>query len=61
MLMDVVSLSLGLETGGREKSNAPDDLQKLRDEIERVTMPLAAVLMDAVAKSAMAGKALDEL
>ncbi|MFT5285132.1 MAG: molecular chaperone DnaK [Planctomycetota bacterium] len=44
-----------------EKSNAPDDLQKVRDEIERATMPLAAVLMDAVAKSAMAGKTLDEL
>ena len=42
-------------------SNQPDDLQKVRDEIERATLPLAAVLMDAVAKSAMAGKTLDEL
>ena len=42
-------------------SNLPDELQKVRDEIERATLPLAAVLMDAVAKSAMAGKTLDEL
>ena len=44
-----------------EKSSLPNELQKVRDEIERATLPLAAVLMDAVAKSAMAGKTLDEL
>jgi molecular chaperone DnaK (HSP70) len=36
-------------------------LQKRRDELERATLPLAALLMDNVAKSALSGKRLDEV
>ncbi len=36
-------------------------LQKARDELERATLPLAAVLMDGVAKAALSGKKLDEV
>jgi Fe-S protein assembly chaperone HscA len=39
----------------------PDRLQQVRDELERATLPLAAVLMDAVARQAVAGKTLDEM
>ena len=36
-------------------------VQKARDELERASLPLAAQLMDAVAKQALAGKAVDEV
>ena len=36
-------------------------LQKRRDELERATLPLAALLMDHVAKAALSGKRLDEV
>jgi hypothetical protein len=36
-------------------------LQKIRDELEQATLPLAALLMDGVAKAALAGKRLDEV
>jgi hypothetical protein len=36
-------------------------LQKVRDEFERSTLPLAALLMDGVAKAALSGKRLDEV
>jgi Fe-S protein assembly chaperone HscA len=42
-------------------SNDAKQLQKARDEFERATLPLAAVLMDNVAKAALAGKKLDEV
>ena len=35
--------------------------QAARDGLERATMPLAAVLMDNVAKAALSGKSLDEV
>ncbi len=38
----------------------PGRLQVVRDELERATLPLAAVLMDEVARKAIAGKTLDE-
>ena len=41
-----------------------DDLaavQRTRDALEHATLPLAAVLMDSVAKQALSGKALDEV
>jgi Fe-S protein assembly chaperone HscA len=44
-------------TEGRELAT----LQKTRDELERATLPLAAVLMDSVAKAALTGKSLDEV
>jgi molecular chaperone DnaK len=37
------------------------ELQRVRDLLEQATMPLAAVLMDGVAKKALAGKSLDDL
>lgn len=36
-------------------------IQKVRDEFERTTLPLAAVLMDSVAKAALSGRRLDEV
>jgi Fe-S protein assembly chaperone HscA len=36
-------------------------LQKARDEFERATLPLAALLMDSVAKTALTGKSLEEV
>ena len=36
-------------------------IQKARDGLERATLPLAAVLMDNVAKAALSGKTLDEV
>jgi molecular chaperone DnaK (HSP70) len=36
-------------------------LQAARDELEHATLPLAALLMDSVAKRALAGKTLDEV
>ncbi len=36
-------------------------LQRTRDELERATLPLAALLMDGVAKAALSGKRLDEV
>ncbi|HUR28065.1 MAG TPA: Fe-S protein assembly chaperone HscA [Planctomycetota bacterium] len=37
------------------------ELQKARDVFERATLPLAAVMMDSVAKTALTGKRLDEV
>ena len=45
----------------RDTGTTSGDLQGSRDELERATMPLAAVLMDNVAKSALSGKRLDEV
>ena len=64
--------SLDLETiediesalGASEAATAGDDLSALqaaRDELERATLPLAALLMDDVAKAALSGKRLDEV
>ena len=39
----------------------PSALQKARDGLERATLPLAALLMDSVAKAALTGKSLDEV
>ena len=38
-----------------------DALQRARDGFERATLPLAALLMDSVAKTALAGKRLDQV
>ena len=46
--------------GGRRR-RARRQLQKARDELERATLPLAALLMDGVAKAALSGKTLDEV
>jgi molecular chaperone DnaK (HSP70) len=47
-----------------KSASASDDvhaLQKVRDDFERSTLPLAALLMDGVAKAALSGKRLDEV
>jgi molecular chaperone DnaK (HSP70) len=36
-------------------------LQRVRDQLERATLPLAAALMDSVAKAALSGKKLSEV
>ena len=38
-----------------------DEIQGTRDELERAALPLAALLMDGVAKAALSGKSLDEV
>jgi molecular chaperone DnaK len=43
------------------KSDDLPALQKARDEFERATLPLAALLMDSVAKQALTGKTLDQV
>jgi molecular chaperone DnaK len=40
---------------------AADEIQAARDELERATTPLAAVLMDSVAKAALSGKNLSDV
>jgi len=46
----------------RESKDVPaDEVQKARDELERAALPLAALLMDGVAKAALSGKSLDEV
>jgi len=70
--LDQARASLDLETiadledaiGAAEAAAQTDDLkavQAARDELERATLPLAAVLMDSVAKQALSGKGLDEV
>ena len=39
----------------------PREIQRVRDSFEQATLPLAALLMDSVAKSALAGKKLEDV
>ena len=58
----VADIREALDAGARARDL--DDLkavEKIRDELERATLPLAAELMDAVAKRALAGKSLGEV
>jgi molecular chaperone DnaK (HSP70) len=43
------------------ESDQLEAVQQARDELERASMPLAAALMDSVAKQALSGKTLDEV
>jgi molecular chaperone DnaK (HSP70) len=43
------------------ETDDPARLQSERDAFERATLPLAAVMMDSVAKRALSGKSLDEV
>ena len=45
----------------KERSEDVAEVQRVRDELERASLPLAAALMDSVAKRALAGKTLDEV
>jgi molecular chaperone DnaK (HSP70) len=45
----------------RDSGTNHREVQKIRDELERATLPLAALLMDSVAKRALTGKTLDEV
>ena len=42
------------------QSDEAESVQAARDELERASLPLAAALMDSVAKAALRGKTLDE-
>ena len=46
---------------GAERTIEVKAVQTLRDELERAALPLAAVLMDSVAKAALQGKKLSEV
>ncbi len=57
-------LDLEEAVAAAEAARTGDELaaaQKARDELERASLPLAAILMDSVAKRALAGKNLDEV
>jgi hypothetical protein len=51
---------MALATAVLEKDD-PAAIQAARDALEQATLPLAALLMDSVAKQALAGKTLDEV
>jgi hypothetical protein len=42
-------------------SDDSSEIQAVRDQLERATLPLAALLMDDVAKAALSGKRVDEV
>jgi molybdopterin converting factor small subunit len=44
-----------------ERTSDVKAVQALRDELERAALPLAALLMDSVAKAALQGKKLSEV
>ena len=50
-----------LKAAGEAPSADAERLQALRDELERATLPLAALLMDDVAKAALSGKRLEDV
>ena len=60
-LEDIESAVADAEAGRVREGASAEDLQALRDRLERATMPLAAVLMDGVARSALSGRNLDEV
>ena len=53
----------GAMAGARAAADAGSlpDAQRARDELERASLPLAALMMDGVAKAALSGKTLDEV
>jgi len=58
---DIEDVMRRAETARDDDAATSKQLQRLRDEFEERTMPLAAVLMDSVAKSALAGRSLGDL
>ena len=44
-----------------EKGGEADQIQEVRDELERASLPMAAQLMDSVAKAALTGKTLEDV
>ncbi len=57
-----VETAMAAARAAREGDALPvDDVQAARDELERAALPLAALLMDGVAKAALSGKTLDEV
>lgn len=59
-LLDVREAVDAAKAARESDSMDPKLLQKVRDELERATMPLAAMLMDGVAKTALSGKDLSD-
>jgi molecular chaperone DnaK len=59
----VLDLEDALKAGREARDSGTDHraVQKVRDTLERATLPLAALLMDSVAKRALTGKTLDEV
>lgn len=58
----VLDLEDCLAAAGKAMNSSDlDTVQAARDELERATLPLAAALMDGVAKAALSGKTLDEV
>jgi Fe-S protein assembly chaperone HscA len=59
----VAELEDALRAGREARDSGTDHkaVQRVRDALERATLPLAAVLMDSVAKRALTGKKLDEV
>ncbi len=57
--LEEIQAALDAAKRARE-SNDLRRAEQARDELERATLPLAAALMDAVAKGALAGKRIDE-
>jgi hypothetical protein len=53
--------SLARARAARGMGRSARELQQVRDGLERATLPLAALLMDFVAKQAVAGKTLDQV
>ncbi|NOT29375.1 MAG: Fe-S protein assembly chaperone HscA [Planctomycetes bacterium] len=58
-LLDIEEASAHARTA--ERLGDVQAVQRLRDELERAAMPLAAALMDSVAKAALQGKKLSEV
>ena len=57
-----VEETMAAARAARELKDArADDVQEARDALERAALPLAALLMDGVAKAALSGKSLDEV
>ncbi len=59
--IDEIQEAMQAAEGVRAGSPTADQAQKARDELERASLPLAAVLMDSVAKQALSGKALGDV
>ena len=59
----IADLEDAIKAGVEARDNGTEHkaVQKVRDELERATLPLAALLMDDVAKAALTGKSLDEV
>ena len=56
-----ISESVAAAKDAIEKGGTADHVQAVRDELERTSLPMAAQLMDSVAKAALTGKTLEDV